>query len=827
MAHHVAIGELAARLVTNITGIGKQNNKFDRIYKDTVQGVKDHSYARTNQFDIKDRLAGLVEKFSILNREDLAQALQSRLDELPSDKKLLPEYLALLLELSDRPAEKSTLESFNAVEIPIPPATLTWEQILSEDPPTDPAIWEDVERGYHSSGDDATVDDELESEPTNSTQANSLDEEDFAALARLHVIQPDHSLLGGIHAAARALGTVAELKQASRTVKAVTELTVLRETLAMLHGLPTYCFSLSDNVMFANADLRLATAEKITVRDALDELASIGTSLLALRKWCRQAEQYVFIQSMQSCVRQHLNHMDLRLASIESTLTQPAANFKVVSLIGLRTEIEPLVQPISRLSNIILAAYERQCRDSNPFAILDSLYIGCCEAHMAGDERLCTVIGAVLFAGLRTYIKPLAVWLQTGTLSSSDNDSFFVQDARPECELHELWHKRYSIEEENDGSLSGPALMQPFAAQVFEKGKSKAFHKALVLANRVAQDEIIPTAAPELDHERVCQILEDNPLQPFSELLHSEIRTYLITVDQGNSVDLTATLLEDGGLLKIMHMIDSIYFGQDGSVMQAFAETLFDRIHRHPKAWCNRSMLTEIAQSTLSSTSAVEAGCLAVSLGNRSERAMTASVVSLLQDLELTHALPWPVQNVTRSASLPSHSAAFTLLLRVRYAIHLLSQQFFDLRKVRNFTAMQHATLKLRARFLCFLKNLDSHITCTASTLHTAMTAQLHSAENIDAMAALWTAYERRLGKCLLLATSMAPLRDAVTEVLELCECFAASWRHAGLVQGAKAMEGEFEKSLAFLVAGLRSLSRVDGESALDMLAERLHWRVG
>jgi gamma-tubulin complex component 5 len=38
-------------------------------------------------------------------------------------------------------------------------------------------------------------------------------------------------------------------------------------------------------------------------------------------------------------------------------------------------------------------------------------------------------------------------------------------------------------------------------------------------------------------------------------------------------------------------------------------------------------------------------------------------------------------------------------------------------------------------------------------------------------------------------------------------------------------MSREFERHLAFVIAGLKSLGRVDGEESWDILAGRLDWK--
>lgn len=74
-------------------------------------GLRTTSHTRTDQFAVAKQLEGLQEKFRILNRDELAEALQSQLVELEKTRNSwFPEILCLLLQLSDRPALLSTVK---------------------------------------------------------------------------------------------------------------------------------------------------------------------------------------------------------------------------------------------------------------------------------------------------------------------------------------------------------------------------------------------------------------------------------------------------------------------------------------------------------------------------------------------------------------------------------------------------------------------------------------------------------------------------------------------------------------------------------------------
>lgn len=246
MAHAARISEIADNLVQSILGVKKDDPIIARTRTAVSRGLRDASHARTNQFEVKSRLDGLVEKFAVLNRDDLSDALQQRLEELPTRSKWLPEILELFLSLSDRPVEKTApdaLATLYAAEHP--DEQLTWDDIVTDDPLDEPGIWDDIERGYHSSGDETRyVDDDVRSEPTISTQATSAAEDAAETVASLYVTQPDYQQLDLVKRSPRI---------SEDTALSVTELTVVRESLGMLRGLPTNIYALDTSTAVVQA----------------------------------------------------------------------------------------------------------------------------------------------------------------------------------------------------------------------------------------------------------------------------------------------------------------------------------------------------------------------------------------------------------------------------------------------------------------------------------------------------------------------------------------------------------------------------------------------
>jgi hypothetical protein len=102
----------------------------------------------------------------------------------------------------------------------------------------------------------------------------------------------------------------------------------------------------------------------------------------------------------------------------------------------------------------------------------------------------------------------------------------------------------------------------------------------------------------------------------------------------------------------------------------------------------------------------------------------------------------------------------------------------------------------------------------------------------------VWITHIKHIDMALLLAQKLNPIREAIIGCLELCERFAMMWpRIAGsqtvTEENAQplpsrrdfaGMRQELDKSVSFIIAGVRSVGRASGNKMLEELAERLEW---
>ncbi|KAK3658752.1 hypothetical protein LTR56_001623 [Elasticomyces elasticus] len=813
----------------SLSGNTRDDSTFGGLRDRTIKSLREGGHGRVNPFEIKDRCAGLVEKFGVLNRDDLAGALQSRLDSLPKTR-WNPDVLSLLLQLSNRPLESASLSDLDGLTTVFsPPTELTWEDIVADDPLTDEDVWGEIERGYHSSGDEEAFDGS-NSEPTTSTQATSFAEDDFAALARLHIVKPDATLLGDVRTAQETLSRPSD----NSDTNTMSELTLIRETISMLRGLPTYLFSVgTGGVVSISSNLCIATASKPMLNHVLSNFAKIGSQLVFLRHWTQQKRSEAYVQSIQAAVQYTTSAIDLNIGRLEQRFIEPPDSC-VVSLIDVRIEVEDFTRAAIHLSSIIVANDRTSNGNESPsFALLDALYEEACIADMAGDTHLFSAIAGALLSGVRTYLRPVLLWASSGDLPKQDADTFFVRLDEEDCPLGEIWHKRFALRLQSGGRACAPEVIQPFIQQLYAAGKEKAFLK---LNGHEADESVVDivSLAARLSMATVNERLTTNSLMPFDELLRELLQDCFGATRPPDTTTSRTVMLEHVDLLRHIHAFDNVFLGNAGMSLQAFTGSLFGLLQRGSSSWHDKFFLTRLAQSTLGTALSVDAHCVSVSV-LADDKPARGPVSRQLDRIKLAYAIPWPVQNVVRSEELHTYSAAFSLLLQIEYAAYVLRPQTFDLRKLefgwRSAGPALQEALSLRARLIWFIGILRSHYGTVITTHANGLRRGLEAADGIDSMAETWATHDKHLRLCLLLAPNVAPLMDAVKHILRLSQSLEDAWPslldQSTSLTAVTRMAAEFDKNLAFVTAGLRSVSRAGGETALEALAERLQWNAG
>lgn len=592
MAQNARIAALTDELVQSILQVDPrtQRHAYQRAREAATRGLRGHQYARTNQFDVQASYAGLDEKFRVLNRDDLADALTKRVKEINQRSgKWIPEYLALLLLLSDRPTENSKVEALELLRPPEPPPQLTWRQILEDDPYSDEEIWHDIDYAVESSEDEATP---RKREKAKAAPVVSVDEDDTYDLEGC-VLPVDESVLENLSREqfwTRSLGDEVEKVD-------ISELQAIRETLFMLAGLRTslYHSDKQHDHIRINHKFVLSHAMQKTADHVLVQLADIGRQLYRLRHWAERSSSLPLIQTFEAAVTKRLADYDRSLSLVQQSYVAPGVPV-AVSLLGLHDEIRTMSRPILALADLV-AEIDAQLL-VNPFIHLETLFNRISLAQMMLEKDVFDFLSSIFFECLQTYLKPIRRWMEEGELGLND-ETFFVFEHDPGSEASSLWHDRFVLRRGKENVLRSPSFLQPAAQKIFNTGKSVVLLKELGIHGASLS---LPGSEPRLAHETVCGSSSEISLSPFSELFQSAFQAWISSKYSLASTILRGHIFSECGLMRVLDDFKTLYLCADGSAFQDFADAIFERMDTDQRGWNDRFLLTELARGIFSNT---------------------------------------------------------------------------------------------------------------------------------------------------------------------------------------------------------------------------------
>ena len=294
------------------------------MQKETLQRTTLHTLTNSratliNHFEIERRLAGLDEKFRILNNDDLADALSLRLKELsrhPSPWR--PEILSLFLQLADQPAQRSPNDALAPLVTELKASPLTWAEILDDDPiDARDDLWENVDFGANASEEESSADNEDHLDiaiMSASTDANDPESRLDSIVLPIKISKISHNAASHFQ---YLLGNSAADDRQQKKIK-ITESQMIRESLFMLRGLPTSVYVITESwqVVYSR-QYYLSSISEPSITHFLSTFAELGTQVAAVRRWVQKTEAIVLQQAFQEAFRQRIRSFDRELSLLE------------------------------------------------------------------------------------------------------------------------------------------------------------------------------------------------------------------------------------------------------------------------------------------------------------------------------------------------------------------------------------------------------------------------------------------------------------------------------------------------------------------------------
>ncbi|KAL4977154.1 Spc98 family-domain-containing protein [Aspergillus desertorum] len=883
-------------LIAAVAKTTKDTARFRALKRRVDEALKTPLHGRTDQFAVAKQLEGLLEKFRILSRDDLADALQPRLAELNERSgTVFPEILSFLLQLADRPAQLAEVDRLVRLQPAKEEKQLFWTDLdASGAAYCDEDIWENIDYGASSSDDD-----EISSVSSGIQAARSFTEiapEDYVIPNDIFCSGEDEDLLTSIKSVQfwREENRPHHTESAKISSRELTELQIAREAIFMLQGLPTSLLWRLDGSLEIDRSYTLSHLSREALSSVLRSICACGTKIDILRRFTRVPQSTAYMQTFRRSIEDCLHTFDRFLSDVQSRFLSGNSSV-VISLLQLSDDVQRESKLLTLLADLVstleqTAVDEVQC--------LDSLFDLVCITQAAGDDENFALLAEIFFASLETYSRPLYRWMKTGQLE--DSSLFFVSENREKNDLRTLWHDWYLLETQSELAKI-PKFIRPFAHKTFITGKSMVFLKRLNIA-----DNLEAPGKTVLSFEDIYPSDSSSLCLPFYALLDSAFSDVVNRNHAFTSSLLRKELNEQCGLWISLQALEHIHLCRDISLIGPIDAKIFELIDRRKGGWSDRFLLTELAQTAFGSLPFIDPTRLIV----RSERETDnrSRSVKILSSLSFDYILPWPVANIITKDGIAAYQRVSTFLMQIRrakYTIVTQRLQYFHHDSNQTKSARgQTLSYAIRHNLLWFLNVLYSHLTgfvisSTTQSLHKS----LSSANDVDAMIAAHCSFTASLDEQCLLSKNLQPLHQATLSILDLCISFAdlhvtrsqhrtqhldptriprgqapgrpvktglsptncksryeysysdeedtdeehgqvdsevdeeyeaeddisehhgASLQESQYVQRLRGIQEQFNRLVAFMAAGLKSVGRVDGQVSWEMLAEKLEWR--
>jgi gamma-tubulin complex component 5 len=765
MAPSTPIGSLTEHLVLSLAAHDTAPVKLRRLKDAFSRRIAHHNYARTNQFEVAERLEGLQEKFIVLNQDDLADALRARLLNLSDHSDpWLPDVLDLLLRLSGNPLRKNLgVTSEDSQLKPEPEQELKWAEIERDDSINRKAqIWEQPEFSDLSSDEDPYLTDSDQASPGDlaSRSGNIRDVPRGALWLKDREDAIDDELRQGAFSRSQSSTSMLD--------GAISEAQLIREVLFMLQGLPTSIYRREGPSILVKRNPVVDHVSSESLRGVLSSFARLGEHIDVVRTWLRDPQQGLYMQVLQSLFLQRIAEFDVHLSELHSLYLCPKGP-TVVSMVSVLQDLNARSQIILQISRFL-----RKIGMSQPDAIdyLEGLFTTTCSLQAVGDHESFDYFRTAFLTCFNLYLRPVVHWVKTGEIDRRSGTIFISKNGHA-ANLSNLWQDWYRLEY-SSGPARAPEFIHSVVDNIFSAGKTAAFLHFLQTPATTM------TELPSLDLQ-MAEMGTDprHSLPPFSQGFRTALnRTF------GQAHTLLSRLLKEkleteGRFSHTLHALREIFLASSGWLTDAIDEKLFSRIDRGIPSWNDRFLLTELFQTALAPVATVEVHRIAVQSRHGSSRDMESRrrSVKILNDISVNYVLPWWFANIVSEEDLATYRRISLLLMQIRRAKYMLERRCqHELKSwsVERTVSQHNIALKLHQRLLHFLNVLYHHLTSfVIEGGAMKLDGSIVVTKDVDEMIGLHRKFILTLEQACLLSPNLRQIKDSIISVLDLSVRFA------------------------------------------------------
>ena len=667
----------------------------------------------------------------------------------------------MLLQLADSPADKTRVEDLALLDRPTAPESLTWADILRDDPLDNrDGTWDDVHFGGASSesGEGSSLLQDSDNEGSRLSDS-VFSVEDPEKPFRSNGLSPDFEMLQTIRESRD------RFIKTSTNSDPLTETQIIRGIIFMLHGLRSTLFKrLEDGRIQPRLEITIQDLAAATSSSTIQTSCDIGSTLSTIRDFTAKAEAGQVLQTLQSCLVSRLREVDLNLSEIEQRVIKGFGS--PATLAALLPEIDGMTSHIMLFKRVIPS--EATDNEKKCIFALEALHQLACEQQAMGDLDGSGLTAEVFFDCFQTYLKPLEEWMQEGTLNEYGG-SLFIRRSPEALPLSSLWSKQYSLIRDEHDKILAPSFLQSFAPTIFASGKAVNFSKALGETSKAIE----PISKSPLTFATVCDP-SLNTISPFEELFARSLQQWVEDRRSLSSIHLKARLSSKYNLYHALDALNHIYFGCNGSFTQHIARGIFDRIDRG-KRWQDRFALTDLFRDGLNSVTCVEEVKLSVRITETSKLQETKPRSILqLECLRINYELPWPLATIVRPESFPIYQRIAVLLFQLLRAKNLLNHQSFQIVFAQKPTDIQKYGLSIRHRLHWFVETVQNYILKEVlEPTMLGMRSEMSSAPDIDSMICLHENHLAQAEIACLLANQQRSTHQALVSILDIVIVFS------------------------------------------------------
>ncbi|KAF6828154.1 gamma-tubulin complex component [Colletotrichum musicola] len=767
MAFLAKLSALTDELVEAVAATPDQQigrEKFNVLRESSLRSLRYHNFLRTNQFDVEKQLVGLEERFRVHHREGLADAFKKSLDALEEHRtKWHPDILHFLLELSDKPTQKTRLIDIEVLREPAADAEppLRWEDIAKEDGwDEDADIWKTID--YSDASADEYVDSKSDTASESDDTSISLDISVGRRPEDFEVSSADAATLKKVQ------DSQAWRKEGKNAASGwhhkvpVSEFQAAREVLFMLQGLPTTLFQKDGT---PDTAYQMANIAWDTYKALISWYAESGRQVSLLRSFAKKSQNAPLFQVFRDNVIACLRTFDTRISDIQERLAVPRQD-TIVSMAAILEELRPHLEPLRSLADIVRQLYDPA--NGGAFRFLELIYGEIGIAQLSSRDTTYYLLGRIFFSCFQVYLRPIRLWMSEGQLIPGDK-IFFVSQSSTQVPLRHVWQEQFKLRRTSDGVLHAPSFLQPSVGKIFTAGKSIVVLKHLgkFEAVRALWDQL----EPPLTFETVCP--PGLELAPFPELFTSAFDMWMQSKYHATSETLKQALFESCKLEASIEALKCLYFMTDGAAADTFHKGVFARLDALRPDWHDRYSLTGLAHEAF--VTRVDTSRIVVTVGQEGQKVPVSAARDLvrkaLPEIILQYRLPWPVQLVVTEDTIVHYRAIFTLLMQIRRAAGLLQRNRIldELITHRDVWGNRALYYSLRSKLIWFCNCIQTYLATLVLAPYTERLRQnLRQVYDVDAMITTHANFVRQLVDAACLGKKLDPIRSAMLDVMDL-----------------------------------------------------------